>query len=172
MSDTLKASELGPQHPRDTRFTARMRRHQSWWRATQLKVHWGTGPTAGSQTESGSMLRRVDGEAMLNFLTPEIRAAVKKRLAEGVGVIERFRLLNNLLSSQPMCFNLFGALDENRELATRLLDTILPGEVAEVLKVKVEYAPEPASEYLADSTDGEVNALKTCSFIIDIDNAK
>ena len=39
------ASELGPQSSGDRPFTAKMRRHQSWYRSQILKVPCGTGPT-------------------------------------------------------------------------------------------------------------------------------
>ena len=153
MNDKPNIPELGPQHTRDTQFTARMRLHQSWWRAVHLKVRCcGTGPTSKSETPYGSMLQSEDGDQGLNFLTKEIFAVAKERLSEQKGVVEPFRLLNNLLSSQPMCFNLFGPLVKDYGLAKRLLGAILPGEITKVLTVKIEYAPEPASEYLADST--------------------
>jgi hypothetical protein len=143
---------IGPQHSRDSPFTRRMRRHQSWWRATVLGVPWGTGPMSTSERELGSMLRREDGERGLNFLTPAIHATAMARLSERQGKVEPFRLLHNLLSSQPMCFNLFGPLVEDRRLATDLMRALLPGEVEEVLSVRIEYAPEPAANHLADST--------------------
>ncbi len=36
--------DLGPQYPGDNRLAARMRFHQSWYRAQILQVPWGTGP--------------------------------------------------------------------------------------------------------------------------------
>lgn len=152
MSDTPKTPDLGPQHPGDAHFAKRMRRHQSWWRATRLQVPWGTGPTADSQAEYGSMLRREDGEQGCNFLTDEIFGVAMERLDSRKGVVERFRLLNNLLSSQPMCFNLFGPLVRDHDLATHLLGYLLPNQVDVVLDVRLEYAPGPASEYLGDRT--------------------
>ncbi len=66
--------------------------------------------------------------------------------------MEPFRLFHNLLSSQPMCFNLFGPLVADRELARRLVDRLVPEEVAEVHLVDLEWAPEPAGDYLGDGT--------------------
>lgn len=36
---------LGPQYKGDNKLAARMRLHQSWYRAHVLQVPWGTGPT-------------------------------------------------------------------------------------------------------------------------------
>ncbi len=52
------------------------------------------------------MLTGESANAGLNFLTPGIFALAKRRIEEGRGVVEPFRLLRNMLSSQPMCFNL------------------------------------------------------------------
>lgn len=143
---------LGPQSPSDSPLAARMRRHQSWYRANVLQVPCGTGPTASSPREYGNMLRQRDGEAGRNFITPEIADIARKRVAQGTGAVEPFRLFNNMLSSQPMCFNLFGPLVTNAELATRLINRIVPENVTDVGLVALEWAPEPADEYLGDST--------------------
>jgi len=57
-----------------------------------------------------------------------------------------------MLSSQPMCFNLFGQMATDHKVAKRVVDQILPGKVKEIVNVKIERAPEPASEYLNDRT--------------------
>jgi len=57
-----------------------------------------------------------------------------------------------MLSSQPMCFNLFGPLVRNRERATRMIRALLGDQVEQVTRVVIEYAPMPASEYLDDRT--------------------
>lgn len=64
--------------------------------------------------ENGSVLTQQDGNAYANFLSPQIVEAVKHRLHEAQRQkseqLNRERLLNHLLSSMPMCFNLFGEL--------------------------------------------------------------
>lgn len=146
------AATLGPQYAKDPPFTARMRLHQSWYRAEVLKSPCGTGPGPQHQNRYGNMLTSKDGRRGLNFLTPEIFRVAKERLAQRGGVIEEFRLLHNMLSSQPMCFNLFGPLVADRALATALLRQLLPGEVDRVTQVVIEFAPKPKSEYLDDNT--------------------
>ncbi len=143
--------DLGPQSGGDTPFAARMRLHQSWYRATVLQVPCGTGPQAASQSHYGNMLDAAAGAAGLNFLTPEIVAIARARIAQGGGV-EPFRCLHNMLSSQPMCFNLLGPLVADLDLATRCMRALLPDEVDRVTEVRIEYAPAPADEYLGDRT--------------------
>src|SRR4051812_30576376 len=108
--------DFGPQHDGDEEFAARMRFHQSWWRAAELGVAYGNGPTAKGSPH-GNFLLPGDAEDGCNFLTPEIFAVANERMKAGGGV-ERYRNLHNLLSSQPMCFNLFAPLCRNRDLAT------------------------------------------------------
>ncbi len=150
--NSIGAKDFGPQSPSDNAFARRMRFHQSWYRATVLEVPCGTGPTPRATTEHGNMLTAEDAAKGLNFLTPEIFAAVQDRLAESEGLIEEFRLLRNMLSSQPLCFNLFGHLGLDLDLATRLMDALFPCEVKRVTRVVVEHAPAPRAEYLNDRT--------------------
>lgn len=57
-----------------------------------------------------------------------------------------------MLSSQPMCFNLFGPLVLDTSLATRLMRTVLPEEIDVVEEVRIEFAPEPRQQYLDNRT--------------------
>jgi len=79
----------------------------------------------------------------VNFLTPGALAAVRRR----VGYSEPHQMLNadrvwaDLLSSMPLCFNLFGDLDGDAELAAQAVrawwPAAPPGEVA----VRFEHSP-------------------------------
>ena len=145
-------SDLGPQCAQDNLLTRRMRKHQSWYRANELHLPYGTGPGPKDTKSYGNMLTRVDGEAGRNFLTQEIYEVALERIAQGGGVVEKFRLLHNMLSSQPMCLNLFGPLVRDHDLAKNLLLTLVPENILEVTQVNIEWAPQPASEYLNDRT--------------------
>ena len=114
----------------DDRFTARMRLHQSWWRSAILGLLAGTGPTQDSARVLGNMLRPEDGEAGANYLTDQIHALAVERAA-GSGV-DAFRCHHNLLSSQPMCFNLFGPLCGEKPNAA-LVDALVAETVDQVL---------------------------------------
>jgi hypothetical protein len=129
-----------------------MRLHQSWYRADVLRVPFGTGPTPKATSHYGNMLTSADAEDGRNFLTCEIAQVARDRVAQGVGTVEAFRLFHNMLSSQPMCFNLFGPLVHDYKLACRLLSPLVPEDVGEVTRVAIEWAPEPADAYLGDRT--------------------
>ena len=141
---------LGPQYAGDDPLTARMRRHQSWWRHTRLDVPWGAD---GKGAPYGNFLTENDAAAGLNFLTPAIHFCARERIAAGGGV-EKFRCTRNLLSSQPMAFNLFGPLHADPNLAALLLDPLLPGGVREA-SVHIEWAP-PSAAHLGDATSFDV----------------
>lgn len=144
--------ELGPQYSKDNIFTAKMRLHQSWFRAHILKVPFGTGPKPESTNLFGNMLRTEDANKGLNFLNQSIFNVAKQRVAEGKGAVEPFRLFNNMLSSQPMCFNLFGMMVNDLDLATTLWKQVFPDKIGRIRRVLFEYAPEPKGEYLEDNT--------------------
>jgi hypothetical protein len=140
--------DLGPQHKGDTPFVARMRLHQSWYRAAVLRVDYGKGPTKGPKAAPlGSMLDDQGAANGTNFLTPEIRSVYRDHDKTGV---EPFRCERNMLSSQPMCFNIFGPLLADRALAEVLMRALVPSPVDNVREVEIEHAP--AARYLDDKT--------------------
>jgi hypothetical protein len=147
---------LGPQPPRHDPYSARLHFHQSWYRAEILKAPFGTGPKASNKTFSGAMLTQEDGERGLNFLTPHIYQIARRRLAEKRAPIDSFRVLCNMLSEQSLAFNLFAPLVDNQDLAVRLMQALLPGQVQSVFKIYFEYIPEPANAYLNDRTSFHV----------------
>jgi hypothetical protein len=79
-----------------------------------------------------------------NFLTDEISDTVTRVIEErndaSGGEIEKVRLYNNLLSSQPLCFNFFGELQTDKYLALKFLQQYWP-ELTKVTHVFFEYAP-------------------------------
>lgn len=137
--------------PSDDAFKGRMRFHQSWYREHVLKLPPGPNPAAHGRPD-GNMLRDSDGLDGRNFLDPAIHQFAKDRLQDDAGHIEAKRLRNNLLSSQPMCFNLFAPLDSDHEWATKLFRS-LPGMPADLVvkEIRLEYAPDPA-KHLEDGS--------------------
>jgi hypothetical protein len=94
---------IGYQPTSEHGWIARMRLHQSWWRAFRLRVSYGTGPTKSSKKRYGNMLD--DGAARgLNFMTDEARAAYDERVAMTPVGVDEWRTRRNLLASQPMAF--------------------------------------------------------------------
>lgn len=132
---------IGPQSSGDPAPVRRHRFHQSWYRSFVLGVPAGTGPQPGSDTVYGNMLNAEDGEAGRNFLTAEIRDVAEARIAEG-GTVEPFRCRHNMLSSQPMCFNLFGPLDRRPALAAAFVTAVTGRTVSvEPGGVRIEDSP-------------------------------
>jgi hypothetical protein len=153
MDDAL---DFGPQFARDDPFTARMRFHQSWYRAAVLHAPVGTGPKRNSATRYGNLLTEEDANHGLNFLARHIAQVVKRRVDADRGSIDRFRLFGNLLSGQALAFNLFAPLVDQPELATRLIQAIHPDPIQRVTRVSLAWAPRPANDYLNDLTSFDV----------------
>ncbi|MBN1185639.1 MAG: hypothetical protein JXB49_25380 [Bacteroidales bacterium] len=77
-----------------------------------------------------------------NFLNDNIKEVVEKCLKnkEKGAKIEKNRLYTNLLSSQPLAFNLFAELSLNLDLATKLFNKRFPDSVKEVTKIIFEHS--------------------------------
>ena len=97
----------GNQCGSDNAFTKKARLLQSIYRV-EIGEEEGVGPTKTSKQKYGNMISggEVSGK---NFLMKETFEYAQKRVAEKSKneTIDGFRLFNNLLSSQPMAFNLF-----------------------------------------------------------------
>jgi len=132
-------------------FRMRMRFHQSWYRHHVLGVEPGPNPHAGG-TIYGNLLLEADGDAGKNFLSGAIFGHALDRFPRALGRETTGRLYDNLLGSQTMCFNLFGSLKSDLQLATRLF-RLLPGvpSDATVTSLSFEYAPNK-TEHLNDAT--------------------
>ncbi len=86
-----------------------------------------------------------DVDLSINLMWPEAVDAAQNALValktEGrPGLIQEERLRRNLLSSQPMCFNLFGYLGAHRHSLLPWARTIQP-EAASIEDVRLEWAP-------------------------------
>jgi len=120
------------------------RRLQGWWRE-----HW-LGLPPGRDDDGivrNNLLPRasLDGCPTANFLGPEIAAYVEKRaplVLAGGGTLDEDRLWRNLLSSMPMCFNLFGMLRAFPGPASRVLSAVTGLPIHQVEEMDVEWIPE------------------------------
>ena len=137
----------------DNRWRARHRALQSWYRETVLKVPPGldkTGKIRGNFLPSAAV-RKNPG---LNFLAPEIAAYVQSRVPEiqkEHGTLDLDRLRRNMLSSMPLCFNVFGFLRVHPEAAARVLSAVLSLDIKSVEQIEVEWTP-PGEHPLGDRT--------------------
>lgn len=132
---------------------AKYRRLQSWYRERVLRARPGTFMTyeaLGSYLHADEVKHRPD----LNFLTAAAFAHAEERAAqvkmEG-GTLEPTRLRQNLLSSMPLCFNLFGALRGEPGFLD-VFRALFDADATRILDVVCEWAPQQPSEHLADRT--------------------
>ena len=146
---------------------ARYRRLQSWYREVQLGAEPGPYPTRvtnGVEQPSGklglgSLLRVGDVTAQpdLNFIDPAAFEHAQRRIAEVPGEngsLEAGRLQHNLLSSMPLCFNLFGALGavDRRRAFLALFKHLFDPAATSITRVICEWAPTESQGNLKDRT--------------------
>ena len=95
-----------------------------------------------------------------NFLTDKIQTLVKYELYRKVvfgKLIKEDRMWENLLSSQPLCFNLFGELHFDLKLATKYFRKLFPNKVEIVTDVLFEHSPGRGNpKYIADHSAFDV----------------
>jgi hypothetical protein len=150
-----KLTKLIGNLPLESGFKKKMRIHQAWWRTFVLVEEPGQHPVRKNETIGNTILYgRIDRK---NFLSQNIIDAVEETIQERKvaksGILEEDRLFNNLLSSQPLCFNFFGELKKDTVLALRVLQCFYP-ELTEVLNVKFEFAPD--EKYTNDNSAFDV----------------
>src|SRR3954470_13137748 len=134
--------------PRDAETTSwkrRARLHQSEWRQAH-GYPVGAQPYEGGDTWApvGSRLALDFAvESGANFLTPGALAAVRERVAhrERHQMLHEARLWADLLSSMPLCFNVFGDLAASPERARHVLSRWWPDVPTGPTRVRFEYSP-------------------------------
>jgi hypothetical protein len=142
----------------DNEFQRRARLLQALWRE-ELALPIGErrpGVPLGSR-----LPKELAKDSGANLMTPAARSAALREVAAmraGSGQkIDEDRLWANLLSSQPLAFNLFADLGNDLSLATRVLRRILPERVAAVTRIAFEYSPGRGSaKFTADRTAFDV----------------
>jgi hypothetical protein len=115
-------------------FRARAEAHQRRFRAQVLELGYG---------EHAHWLKKEDAERGANFYG-RAHAEVLARAHERKGV-DKARTLVNMLSSQAMCFNIFGNLRSNEGLviAAEALRRFVP-TIQDVKEIQLEYTPSNA----------------------------
>jgi hypothetical protein len=96
-----------------------------------------------------------------NYLTETIRRVVRREVLDSTARQDKLfaepRIWNDLLSSQPMCFNLFAELAEDVEFASRVLRRMTVGRVDRVTAVQFEHSPgRRAPRYTGDRSAFDV----------------
>lgn len=145
----------------DNPFQRRARILQSMWRVEQ---GFAIGEHSGPQSKRplGSRLAMPWAQVTLaNFLSEITRQVIRNEVLDSEKshgkLYARPRLFNDLLSSQPLCFNLFGELQHDLRLASQVLRELMPGRVQQVTAIEFEYSPgRTSTKYTADQSAFDV----------------
>jgi hypothetical protein len=153
---------LGEEYKGDSMFVAECRRLQSIYRyEIGEEIHpytdrYGNVHYYGNYISNGENPKE---GCWKNFLTEHAFNYAKDRVEhkKKYETIEGDRLFNNLLSSQPMAFNLFCPLRQMRkespETATKVIKAALPGyPIHIVTEVELEFIPENHMELTGDKS--------------------
>lgn len=118
----------------DTDFSASARLLQSKWR---LKKNIPAGKL-GNYIETERAKEKKE-----NYFTDNIKNLVVSEINNTrttKGLINEARVWTNLLSSQPLCFNLFGELHYDLDLATKYFKKLFPTRVDKITAIKFEHS--------------------------------
>ena len=139
-------------------FTQKCRELQGGYRE-HMGEPMGVGPHLKNGTPQINML--VDGDKTgKNFVNEFTFNHAKHRVEnkQPHETIDEYRLFNNMLSSQPMAFNLFCPFIEMRQqgkgdIVSRIFQNIFPDKyISEVTEVGLEYLDTDVKKYLNDNT--------------------
>jgi len=130
-----------------TAFKQQARIHQSHWREDR-KIPIGYQPI---KPKPGVTSRKLGSRIELqhaknkeaNFITDDVKKAVRNRVAnpEPHQMLYLDRLYADLLSSMPMCFNLFGSLYGDLERASKAVNAWWPDIPGKVNNIRFEWSP-------------------------------
>ena len=122
-------------------FQRTARTLQSIWRE-ELGYAIGELRSRSGERPLGSRLEMPWAEQTLaNYMTETVRQEVMDKSKSLGKLFSRPRIFNDLLSSQPLCFNLFGELQQDLGLATAVLNGITSGRVQAVTSIEFEESP-------------------------------
>ncbi|MBD3377602.1 hypothetical protein GF406_21415 [candidate division KSB1 bacterium] len=154
MKNELRAL-IGEFPASESGFRKRMRFHQGWWRTFVLAKEEGNHPIKKEKKVCNTILHGQTNQK--NFLSPGIAAVVlqtiQERKSASKGILEEDRLYNNLLSSQPLCFNFFDELKIDTNFALAVLKQFW-SELTQVKRVIFEFAPP--KNYTGDNSAFDV----------------
>jgi len=125
----------GKPYTKGDTYRAKAEAAQRQFRAESMNAGW---------REWGHLLDEKAIESGANFLTDSAMEAAKKRESKGKGVDHK-RTWGNMLSSQAMCFNIFGTLSASEVGKTALAKSLdsLGYPVRSVESVDIEFTPKP-----------------------------
>lgn len=137
----LRAAHVRERH--DTRFRSAARLLQSLWRERHGFAAGHYTNAEGVRRRLGSCLASDAARDGANFLSAETFGQARCDLAyrEPGALMDAGRMHANMLSSMPLCFNLFAPLKLDKKLARRALNQLAPGIAKEVAHIQFEHSP-------------------------------
>jgi len=99
-------------------------------------------------------------ETLNNYLSETIKEVVRREVINSRKTGKLYaspRIFNNLLSSQPLCFNLFAELQQDLPLATKVFHRLCPDKIDVVTAIDFEHSPGRGDpKYTGDSSAFDV----------------
>ena len=84
-------------------------------------------------------------ESLANYLSETIKTVVRAEVMDPIKskgkLFAKPRVFNDLLSSQPLCFNLFAELKQDLPLATKVFKVLAPDVIGSVTGIEFEWSP-------------------------------
>ena len=127
--------------PTDNPFQRKARLLQARWRESQnLPIGEHGGRPLGSR-----IAMPYAQETLRNYLTEGIREVVRQEVVDPFKsrgkLFGKPRIFNDLLSSQPLAFNLFAELKRDLPLASRIFAALTDDRVHQVTAIEFEHSP-------------------------------
>ena len=129
---------------------------QSLWRQARGLPPRGGGDHDGSYLPDSEAKDKTGAAYISQDALAALKSALKDK--EPGAVLQKKRLWCNLLSSQPLCFNLFGALSEHVDdpRTTQALKAVWP-DIGQVTRIRYEHSPgRGPGQYLGNRTAFDV----------------
>jgi hypothetical protein len=118
---------------------------QSMWRAKQGYEIGELKTKNGSRLLGSRLVMPWAQEERANYLSDTIKDVVRDEVMDPVKskgkLYGKPRIFNDLLSSQPLCFNLFAELQRDLPLATEVMKNLTNGLVGSVTHIDFEWSP-------------------------------
>jgi len=162
----MTSKELLAQHDvlveSDNEWQQQARFLQALWRESHdLPVGLHRGSPLGSR-----LAMPYAKDTLATFMTESVRDVVRAEVldvSKSAGkMYEEPRVYDNLLTSQALCFNLFGELQRDLGLASRAVGGVLGEPTLEVTAIDFEYSPGRSdSRFTADKTAFDVFVVYT-----------
>ena len=133
---------------------------QSELRLRQARWREHLGRPAGRAGERPLGSRLPVGDETSNFLTPAVARAVAEAKAQPGALVSAPRIYDNMLSSQPLAFNLFAELKADLRLADAVGRHLWPDVLTTVDEIRFEWSPGRGdARYLANRSAFDVALL-------------